>query len=141
LRADPRWAHLPESGADAAAVGGRCNRPGVEARYFAETAEGALSEYQQESVLLPPATLATYLVTANPIVDFSGWYNPEQWLPLWAEAHCNWKALAILEGIEPPTWGVRRPRARRRLCQHPQSVCARPPHVIVDNRLSGATRR
>jgi RES domain-containing protein len=45
----PRWAHLPESGAGAAAAGGRFNRPGVEARYLAETAEGALNEYRGES--------------------------------------------------------------------------------------------
>ena len=102
----PRWAHLPESGAGAAAVGGRFNRPGVEARYLAETAEGALREYQQESSLLPPATLATYLVTADQIVDFSGWYNADQWSPLWAEAYCNWKSLAFLEGIEPPSWAI-----------------------------------
>jgi RES domain-containing protein len=95
----PRWAHLPESGAGAAAVGGRFNRPGVEARYLAETVGAALSEYQQESPLLPPATLATYLVTADQVVDFSGWYTPEKWSPLWAEAYCNWKGLAFLEGI------------------------------------------
>jgi RES domain-containing protein len=74
----PRWAHLPESGAGAAAAGGRFNRPSVEARYLAATAEGALREYQQESALLPPATLATSLVTADQIVDFSGWYNADQ---------------------------------------------------------------
>ena len=102
----PRWAHLPESGAGAAAVGGRFNRPGVEARYLAETAEGALNEYSQESSLLLPATLATYLVTAEQIVDFSGWYSPEQWSPLWAEAYCNWKGLAFLENIEPPSWAI-----------------------------------
>jgi RES domain-containing protein len=68
----PHWAYLPESGAGAAAVGGRFNRPGVEARYLAETAEGALNEYRQESPMLPPATLATYLVTADQVVDFSG---------------------------------------------------------------------
>ena len=77
----PRWAHLPESGAGAAVVGGRFNRSGVEARYLAETAGGALDEYRQESPLLPPATLATYLVTADQVVDFSGWYNPDQWDP------------------------------------------------------------
>jgi RES domain-containing protein len=34
----PRWAYQPKSGAGAAAVGGRFNRPGIEARYLAETA-------------------------------------------------------------------------------------------------------
>jgi RES domain-containing protein len=102
----PRWAYQPESGAGAAAVGGRFNRPGIEARYLAETAAGALIEYQQESPLLSPATLATYLVTAQRIVDFSEGYTPEQWSPLWAEAYCNWKGLAFLEDIEPPSWAI-----------------------------------
>jgi RES domain-containing protein len=102
----PRWAHLPESGAGAAAAGGRFNRPGVEARYLAETAEGALNEYRHESPLLVPATLATYLVTAEQVVDFSGRYDADQWSPLWAEAYCNWKGLAFLEDIEPPSWAI-----------------------------------
>ncbi len=102
----PRWAHLPESGAGAAAVGGRFNRPGVESRYLAETAEGALSEYSQESTLLLPTTLATFLVTAEQVVDFSGGYNAEHWSPLWAEAYCNWNGLAFLENIEPPSWAI-----------------------------------
>jgi RES domain-containing protein len=102
----PRWAYQPESGAGAAAVGGRFNRPGIEARYLAETAAGALAEYQQESPLLPPATLATYLVTAERVVDFSGGYKPEQWSPIWAEAYCNWKGLAFLEDVEPPSWVI-----------------------------------
>jgi RES domain-containing protein len=102
----PRWAHLPESGAGAALGGGRFNRQGVEARYLAETAHAALLEYQHESPLLPPSTLATYLVTADRIVDFSGGYVAEQWSPIWAEAYCNWKGLAFLEGIEPPSWVI-----------------------------------
>jgi RES domain-containing protein len=102
----PSWAYQPESGAGAAAVGGRFNRPGVEARYFGETAAGALLEYQQESPLLPPATLATFLVTAEQVVDFSGGYDPERWSPIWAEAYCNWKGLAFLEDVEPPSWVI-----------------------------------
>jgi RES domain-containing protein len=102
----PSWAYQPESGAGAAAVGGRFNRPGVQARYLAETAVGALLEYQQESPLLPPATLATFLVTADRIVDFSDGYDPERWSPIWAEAYCNWKGLAFLEDVEPPSWVI-----------------------------------
>jgi hypothetical protein len=52
----------PGGGARAAAVSACFNRPGVEARYLAETAEGALLEYKQESPLLPPAT---FRVTAQ----------------------------------------------------------------------------
>jgi RES domain-containing protein len=102
----PSWAYLPESGAGAARGGGRFNRPGVEARYLAATPEAALLEYQAESVLLPPATVVTYRVTAEAIVDFSGGYEPERWSPIWSEAYCNWKGLAFLENVEPPSWVV-----------------------------------
>lgn len=102
----PRWAHAPESGAGAALAGGRFNRPGVEARYLAATPETALAEYQGESPLLPPATLVTFLVTAKNVVDFSGGYDSAHWTPIWAEAHGNWKGMAFLEGVEPPSWVI-----------------------------------
>jgi RES domain-containing protein len=127
---EPNWAYLPESGAGAARMGGRFNRPGVEARYLAVSAEAALLEYQAESELLPPATVATYLVTAEAIVDFSRGYDPDRWSPIWAEANCNWKGLAFLEEVEPPSWvigdlvreagypGILYPSARR-----PEHLC------------------
>ena len=102
----PSWAYLPESGAGAAKVGGRFNRPNVEARYLAATPEAALLEYQAESALLPPATVATYRVTADAVVDFSGDFNAERWSPIWAEAYCNWKEMAFLENVEPPSWVI-----------------------------------
>ena len=102
----PRWAHVPESGAGAALAGGRFNRPGVEARYLAATPETALAEYQGESPLLPPATLVTFLVTAKNVVDFTSGYDPAHWTPIWAEAHGNWKGMAFLEGVEPPSWVI-----------------------------------
>jgi RES domain-containing protein len=102
----PRWAHAPESGAGAALAGGRFNRPGVEARYLAATPETALAEYQGESPLLPPATLVTFLVTAKNVVDFSGGYDAAHWTPIWAEAYGNWKGMAFLEGVEPPSWVI-----------------------------------
>ena len=102
----PRWAHAPESGAGAALGGGRFSRPGVEARYLAATTETALAEFQGESPLLPPATLVTFLVTAQNVVDFTGGYDPEHWTPIWAEAHSNWKGMAFLEGVEPPSWVI-----------------------------------
>lgn len=41
----PRWAHAPESGAGAPLAGGRFNRPGLQARYLAASADTALAEY------------------------------------------------------------------------------------------------
>lgn len=102
----PRWAHAPESGAGAALAGGRFNCPGIEARYLAATPATALAEYQGESPLLPPATLVTFLVTATNVVDFSGGYDSTHWTPIWAEAYCNWKGMAFLEGVEPPSWVI-----------------------------------
>ncbi len=102
----PSWAYMPESGEGAAKVGGRFNRPNVEARYLADSPEVALLEYQAESVLLPPATVATFRVTADAVVDFSAGFNTEHWSPIWAEAYCNWKGMAFLENVEPPSWVI-----------------------------------
>ena len=102
----PRWAHAPQSSAGAALAGGGFSRPGVETRYLAATTETALAEYQGESPLLPPATLVTFLVTAQNVVDFTGGYDPAHWTPIWAEAQCNWKGMAFLEGVEPPSWVI-----------------------------------
>jgi RES domain-containing protein len=100
----PRWSYAPESGAGAAVGGGRFNRPGVEARYLADRPEGALREYRGESVLLPPATVATFLVTAAPIVDFRGGYDSKLWGPEWANAYCDWQFLWLTAHTEPPSW-------------------------------------
>ena len=102
----PRWAYQPESGAGAAVKGGRFNRPGVEARYLAESAALALIEYQAESALLPPATVASYAVTVPQVIDFTGGYTAEQWPDIWNEAYCNWKELAFFDRVEPPSWVI-----------------------------------
>jgi RES domain-containing protein len=102
----PKWAFQPESGAGAAERGGRFNRPGVEARYLGGSPQVALLEYQAESVLLPPAIVACYLVSAEPVVDFTGGYDSRSWSPLWREAFCNWKNLAYLQRVDPPSWDI-----------------------------------
>ena len=71
----PKWAFVPLSGAGAAAEGGRFNRPGVEALYLARAPQTALEEYRQDSSLVPPATLASYLAKIKGIVDLSGGYD------------------------------------------------------------------
>jgi len=102
----PKWAHAPESGAGASLAGGRFNRPGLEARYLAADAETALAEYQGESPLLPPATLVTFLVTVRAVVDFTDGFDAAHWSPIWAEAYGNWKGMAFLDGVEPPSWVI-----------------------------------
>lgn len=100
----PRWAYQPISGAGAAKQGGRFNRPGTNALYLAFSADTAMREYQQTSELLPPLTLASYHVELQRIVDFRAAYNPEQWDPLWHDWDCEWRALRMLDGVEPPSW-------------------------------------
>jgi RES domain-containing protein len=66
----PRWSYRPTSGAGAAKVGGRFNRPGIEALYLSRSVETASAEYQQDEPLLPPGTLVTYRITLSQVVDF-----------------------------------------------------------------------
>jgi RES domain-containing protein len=100
----PKWAYAPESGDGAALVGGRFNRPGLKARYLAESSDAALREYQQTSSLLPPATVASFLVSAEPVVDFTGGYLESEWSEIWQEAYCSWRDLAYVQKVDPPSW-------------------------------------
>lgn len=45
-------------------------------------------------------------MTAENVVDFTGGYDPAHWTPIWAEALGNWKGMAFLEGVEPPSWVI-----------------------------------
>lgn len=100
----PRWSHAPTSGAGAAVRGGRFNRPGVEALYLSQTPETALEEYRQHARLLPPGTLATFLVSRLRVVDFSAGFAAGTWDPLWADYACKWRQLAFDQGVEPASW-------------------------------------
>ena len=100
----PKWAYVPLSGAGAAAEGGRFNRPGVEALYLSRQPETALAEYRQNASIVPPATLAAYVVTIGSVVDLSGGYDPTIWPSDWAGWNCAWKAIARLDRKVPPSW-------------------------------------
>lgn len=50
--------------------GGRVNRPGIEARYFALDVKAAIGEYRQISTLLPPSTFVTYQIRVASVIDF-----------------------------------------------------------------------
>lgn len=102
----PRWSHLPMSGAGAAQNGGRFNRPGVEALYLSADVETALAEYAQGSSITPPGMLVAYRVAVSDIVDFSAGYGPPSWPPIFAGWACNWKAIARLDGGNPPSWQI-----------------------------------
>jgi RES domain-containing protein len=100
----PKWALAPTSGAGAALSGGRANRPGVAAPYLSHEAQTAIDEYQQLSPLLPPGTLVSYKVTAEPIIDFRAAYVSTQWPALWEAFFCDWRELWFDRHIEPPSW-------------------------------------
>lgn len=102
----PQWASQPLSGAGAAKLGGRLNRPGIHALYLATSAETAIAEYQQDDPLMPPLTLVKYLARLSSVVDFRGGYVPGEWDPLWQELTCNWRGLLMLDGVEPASWSL-----------------------------------
>ncbi|WP_373489345.1 RES family NAD+ phosphorylase [Blastomonas sp.] len=100
----PAWAHRPTSGAGAAERGGRFNRPDVHALYLSVTTETALQEYQQDAGLLPPGTIASYLLNVQRVVDFRAGYVAGAWDRLWQDYACNWRDLALRHKVEPPSW-------------------------------------
>jgi len=102
---DPKWAYAPTSGTGAGRHGGRANRPGVNAIYLSLELETALAEYQQIDGLLPPASMVSYRVAVDKVVDFSGGYTAE-WDPLWQDFYCDWRKLVFHEDIEPPSWVI-----------------------------------
>jgi len=100
----PRWAYRPTSGAGAAKVGGRFNRPGIDALYLSRLIATATAEYQQDEPLMPPGTLVTYEVELSSIVDFEKGYSRGEWDELWSDWDCEWRRQALYERIEPPSW-------------------------------------
>jgi len=93
----PRWAYRPTSGAGAAKVGGRFNRPGVDALYLSRRIETATAEYQQNEPLMPPGTLVTYEVELTSIVDFGKGYSHREWDELWSDWDCAWRRQACMK--------------------------------------------
>lgn len=100
----PKWAMAPTSGAGAAGHGGRANRIGVAALYLSLEEQTAIDEYRQVSPLLPPGTLVSYQIRADPVLDFRAGYVPAQWPALWEEFFCDWRELWFNQHIEPPSW-------------------------------------
>jgi RES domain-containing protein len=100
----PEWASQPLSGAGAATHGGRLNRPGLHALYLAVSQSTAIAEYQQLASIMPPCTLVTYQVQLRRVVDFRAGFDAAVWPPLWQELSCNWRRMAMIEDIEPPSW-------------------------------------
>lgn len=102
----PKWAYQPLSGAGAAVDGGRFNRPGVSALYLSRTPNTALEEYRQGASVVPPATIAAYLVSLGDVADLSAGYDPAEWSADWAEWDCDWRRIARIERKTPPSWRI-----------------------------------
>ncbi len=100
----PRWAFQPLSGAGAAKLGGRFNRPGHHALYLSFSTGTAIAEYQRHSDLLPPGLLVAYRVQVEPVLDFRAGYVAGAWDSLWLEWNCNWREAAFLKRVDPPSW-------------------------------------
>lgn len=100
----PKWAFVPLSGAGAASEGGRFNRVGMEALYLSRAPQTALEEYRQDSSLVPPATLASYMVSLGSVVDLSQGFDPEHWAGDWAQWDCPWRKIARIDKALPPSW-------------------------------------
>ena len=99
----PRWAHAPLSGAGAARMGGRANRPGIPALYLSLELETALAEYRQLSPLMPPGLMVSYTLSLEPLVDLRSGIDTG-WDPLWHDFYCDWRALHFDKNVEPPSW-------------------------------------
>jgi RES domain-containing protein len=102
----PKWAYLPLSGAGAAAEGGRFNRIGVEALYLSLAPQTALEEYRQGSSIVPPATIAGYIVSLANVVDLSRGYDPGNWSDDWADWDRPWRRIARIDKKTPPSWDL-----------------------------------
>lgn len=100
----PKWAFAPASGAGAAGDGGRFNRPGVEALYLSRAPQTALEEYQQGASIVPPGTLAAYIVTLDQVADLSAGFDPATWSKEWAAWDCPWRKIARIARKIPPSW-------------------------------------
>lgn len=53
---------------------------------------------------MPPGTLVSYQVTADPVVDFTAGYQSGVWSPLWEDFYCDWRGCWFNRRIEPPSW-------------------------------------
>lgn len=98
---NPRWAHIPLSGAGAALAGGRFNRPGVNALYLSFELETAAAEYRQDNDITDPFLMVAYHSQLPALVDLR--QHDATWDGLWQDWDCDWRKLYV-NGIEPPSW-------------------------------------
>ena len=103
---NPRWPFAPDSGAGAAAAGGRFNPAGMPALYCSLRFETAWLEAQQAFPFkAQPLTLCAYEVDCDDILDLTDAGTCAAQGIARADLACAWKDLAT-RGIRPPSWLV-----------------------------------
>ena len=102
----PRWAFAPDSGAGAAAHGGRFNRIGLPALYTSLRFETAWLEAQQSFPFkAQPMTLCGYEADCADIADLT---DPEVRTGLGVkltDLGCAWAGM-LDRGLVPPSWAL-----------------------------------
>ena len=118
----PRWSHLPLSGAGSALNGSRFNRPGLETLYLGDSPLTALAEFLQDSPLLSPVVVASYVVGPLDVADL---LEAEPADDPWRDWKAPWRLIAVIQKATPPSWacgdaalaaglnGIRYPSTRR----------------------------
>lgn len=48
--------------------------------------------------------MVSYLISANPVLDFRVGYVSDLWTPLWGKYFRDWRELQFNQRIEPPSW-------------------------------------
>lgn len=97
-----RWQREPLSGAGAARLGGRWNRPGLPALYLSADHATAVLEFHQD--LVRPGTLATYEVRSQAIVDLTNPAVAERFGLNDASIAAEWRSMVAIQKIDPPGW-------------------------------------
>lgn len=101
-----RYQRAPFSGEGARLYGGRWNAKGTAALYLAADPVTAVAEYYQG--LPRPGTLAPYRIDAETIADLTDGHGRPGGTQVALAAVSPWKALAALEGKDPPSWALAR---------------------------------
>jgi RES domain-containing protein len=96
------WQRQPLSGAGAALVGGRWNRPNQPALYLATDHSTAIAEFHQS--LVRPGTLVGYDIRSSAILDLTAAETFNQ-LSIDSDiVSCEWRRIWKIDKMDPPTW-------------------------------------
>jgi len=103
---DPKWAWAADSGAGAAAYGGRFNPVGIPALYTSRSFQTAWLEAQQGfPYKAQPMTLCGYDVDCEDILDLTDDGVRTANGVKMGELGCAWKDLSTRK-VEPPSWAM-----------------------------------